>query len=295
MVEQSSGRVLNAPQLGWKDVDVRESLAKATGLPVHIENAPVACALAHVWLGQGGSEAGGDFVYVTVSDGVGAGVVVNGEVVRGHGSSAGEFGHVPLDLNGPQCMCGARGCLETYTSNLATLSRYLGREFSPAVAHELHDESGVTIEDVIARARAGEQKATRALAETARYLGVGFAIIINALNPAQLFVGGEIVEAWPQLESIIRRTIDERALTADAAATVIVPEPASSHPRLRGATALVAAPVFAAPQVASRRGRSATGDGRRRPMCHPDRCVILSEAKDLLLPDRKADPSLRSG
>lgn len=250
MVDQTTGRVLNAPQLGWKNVDIRDSLSRATGLPVQIENAPVACALAHIWLGQTGHDAPRDFVYVTVSDGVGAGVVVNGEVVRGHSSSAGEFGHVPLDLDGPECMCGARGCVETYTSNLATLSRYLGHEFSPAVARELLSASGVTIDDVMTRARSGDEQAVKALTDTARYLGIGFAIIINSLNPAQLFVGGEIVGAWEQLEPIIRRVIAERALTTDAAATVIVPEPASSHPRLRGATALVAAPIFAAPQVA---------------------------------------------
>jgi N-acetylglucosamine repressor len=250
MVDKTSGRVLNAPQLGWKNVDIRDVLARATGLPVQIENAPVACALAHMWLGQTGTDTPRDFVYVTISDGVGAGVVVNGEVVRGHGSSAGEFGHVPLDPDGPECMCGARGCLETYTSNLATLSRYLGHEFSPVVARELLTTSGVTVEDVVARARAGDQRAASALNDTARYLGIGFAVIINTLNPAQLFVGGEIVGAWDRLEPIIRRVINERALTADAAATVIVPEPASCHPRLRGATALVAAPIFAAPQVA---------------------------------------------
>jgi len=76
MVDQRTGRVLNAPQLGWRDVDVRDALAEATGFDVHIENAPIACALAKMWLGERGGDAPRDFVYVTVSDGVGAGVVV---------------------------------------------------------------------------------------------------------------------------------------------------------------------------------------------------------------------------
>jgi hypothetical protein len=75
-------------------------------------------------------------------------------------------------------------------------------------------------------------------------------VIVNTLNPAQIFVGGEITEAWEPLAPIITGVIRERALTPLAAATPVVPEPASSYPRLRGATALVAAPVFAAPQVA---------------------------------------------
>lgn len=249
MVDQRSGRVLNAPQLGWRNVDVRDALAEATGLEVHIENASAACALAHMWLGKS-HDAPRDFVYVTVSDGVGAGIVVNGEAVRGHNSSAGKFGHVPIDPAGPLCLCGMKGCLEVYTSNLATLSRYVGKESSPAQARVLLNDSGLTIADVITRARNGDPNALAAIEETARHLGGGLAVIINALNPAQIFVGGEITEAWDQLLPVISRVIGERALTTPAAATPLIPDAANSYPRLRGATALVAAPLFAAPQVA---------------------------------------------
>ncbi len=253
MVDQRTGRVLNSPQLGWRDVDVRDVLAAATGLPVHIENAPIACALAQMWLGDRGVRAhagGDDFVYVTVSDGVGAGVVINGEVVRGHGHTAGEFGHIPLDLDGPPCLCGARGCLEAYTSNLATLSRYLGHELSPTTTRALLQQSGLTIPELIARARAGDVRAEQAIATTARYLAAGLAVINNTLNPTRIYVGGEITGAWAQIEPVLRRAIAERALTPAAANTPVIPESAATHPRLRGATALVAAPLFAAPQVA---------------------------------------------
>jgi predicted NBD/HSP70 family sugar kinase len=110
--------------------------------------------------------------------------------------------------------------------------------------------SGLTIADVITRARNGEARAVSALEETARHLGGGLAVIINTLNPAQIFVGGEITEAWDQLRPVIARVIRERALTTLAAETPLIPDPANSYPRLRGATALVAAPLYAAPQVA---------------------------------------------
>ena len=250
MVDHETGRVLNAPQLGWRDVDVRDALTRRTGLEVHVDNASVACALAQLWLGERGKEAPRDFVYVTVGDGVGTGVVVNGEVMRGHDNTAGEFGHVPIDPRGPECLCGSRGCLESYTSNLATLSRYLGHEFSPTTTRTLLQESGLTIADVITRAKDGDRAAQRALEETARHLGSGLAVIINTLNPAQIFIGGEITEVFTHLVPIMRSVITERALTPRAAATPIVADPASLYPRLRGATALVAAPIFAAPQVA---------------------------------------------
>jgi N-acetylglucosamine repressor len=249
MVDRQTGRVLNSPQLGWKDVDIRDMLARETGLSVQIENAPIACALSQVWLGPRGARSR-DFVYVTVSDGVGAGIVVNGEVVRGAGSTAGEFGHIPLDPDGPRCLCGSRGCWEAYTSNLATLSRYLGQEFSAERSRRLLQETGLSIADLITQARTGDDKARAAIAETARYLGLGLAMIVNALNPSQIFLGGEITAAWDLIEPGVRAAITERALTATAAATPIIPEQVGGYPRLRGAMALVAAPTFAAPKVA---------------------------------------------
>jgi predicted NBD/HSP70 family sugar kinase len=249
MVDRHSGRVLHAPQLGWRDVDVRGPLARGTGLEVHIENAPIACALAQIWLGQRG-ETTGDFVYVTVSDGVGAGIVVNGEVVRGHDNTAGEFGHLPISSDGPQCLCGARGCLEVYSSNIATLSRYLKRDLATGGPRAQLQSMPLAITDLIDRARDGDQQARDALAESARYLGLGLAMIINSLNPSRIFVGGEITAAWDQIEPVIRNAVRQRALTAAAAQTPIVPEHVGGLPRLRGATALVAAPVFAAPRLA---------------------------------------------
>ncbi len=249
-VDQSTGRVLNSPQLGWRDVDVRTPLAAAMLLPVFVENAPVACALAHLWLGGRGGTTPADFVYVTVSDGVGAGIVVNGAVVRGHAHTAGEFGHAPIAVDGPRCLCGAVGCLEAFTSNLATLARYLGHEFSPDAARGLLAESGLTVDDVIARSQAGEARAIAAIDETARYLGVGIASLVSTLNPSHVYIGGEITEVWDRVGPVLTAAVRARALTTAAATTKIVPEPASPPPRLRGATALVAARMLAAPRVA---------------------------------------------
>jgi len=250
MVERLTGRVLLAPQLGWRDVDVRDALAKGVGLPVQIENAPMACALAQMWLGQRGNTTD-NFVYVTVSDGVGAGIVLNGQLIRGETNSAGEFGHIPLDTNGPQCLCGARGCWEAYTSNQATLSRYLGRELVPLWGGAVpHPAGGLTIEDLISRARAGDARASEAIVATGHYLGVGIGGIVNALNPSQVFLGGEITGAWDMIQPAVRAGILERALTPAGRKTPVVPEQMGGFPRLRGATALVAAPHFAAPRVA---------------------------------------------
>lgn len=249
VVDRKAGRVLAAPQLGWGEFELAASLGEATGLPVAIENAPMACALAHLWLG-GDVIKTENFVYVTVADGVGVGVVANGQLVRGHGSTAGEFGHIPIEPSGPVCRCGSRGCLEACTSNLATLARYLGYDFSDRENHRRLHDSQFTMPDLIARFRSGDARARAALEETGRYLGIGLSILVNGLNPGRIFVGGEIAAAWDLVEPILRREIAARALTRAAGATPITPEPATEHPRLRGAMALVVAPVFAAPQLA---------------------------------------------
>ena len=248
MLDRSGSVVLRAPAFGWRDVRLREPLAAALGLPVQLENAAKACALALIWSATA-DEPLGDLAFVSVSDGVGVGLVVGGEVLRGRNNSAGEFGHLPLSIDGPRCACGALGCWEAYVSNLATLSRYLAVPYTPhrpipaAMAH-------VTIEEIIVRARRGDAKAITALLSTARYFGLGLASIVNAFDPARIHVGGEITAAWDLIEPAVREGLTERVLVAAAADTEIVPVAAEDHPRLRGASALVGASVFAGASVA---------------------------------------------
>ncbi|MGH9881499.1 MAG: ROK family protein [Pyrinomonadaceae bacterium] len=251
MVDQRTGRVINAPTLGWRGVDIRDALAAATRLPVQVENSGRACSLAHLWLERGEMTATQSFVYISVSDGVGVGVVVNGELVRGRDHIAGEFGHMPLSLDGPRCMCGMTGCWEAYISNLATLSRYSGRNLSKLSPKPLDDgRSALTVPDLIARARSGDAKALTAIQATARFLGLGLASIVNLINPDSIYLAGEIITAWELIENTVREALAERSLTESAARTPIRLASSQEYPRLRGAAALIAAPTFAAPRVA---------------------------------------------
>ncbi len=252
MVDQRTGRILNAPALGWHGVDIRDKLIAATRLPVHIENSARACALAQLWLERGEISSGHNFVYISVSDGVGVGIVINGELLRGHDHIAGEFAHLPIDLQGPQCMCGAKGCWEAYTSNLATLSRYFAWDLSKVSPNQLKaaDNNGFTVLDLIARARSGDAKALAAVRETGRFLGLGIAGIIHIINPDCFYLSGEITTAWDLIEDCVREAIGERALIEAAARTPLRVTATQQYPRLRGAAALIAAPTFAAPRVA---------------------------------------------
>jgi len=251
MVDQRTGLILNAPALGWRGVEIRDKLAAATGLPVQIENSGRACALAQLWLVRGEATGPNSFVFISVSDGVGVGMVVNGELVRGHDHIAGEFGHIPVNLDGPRCMCGSSGCWEAYISNLATLSRYFGWNLSKLNPNDLRDaeHSSFTVLDLVARARGGDAKALAAIQATARFLGLGLGTIVNIVNPDCIYMAGEITTAWDLIEGTVSQALAERALTENAARTPLRVSFTES-PRLGGAAALIAAPSFAAPRVA---------------------------------------------
>jgi N-acetylglucosamine repressor len=241
MVASDAGHVILAPNLGWRNVKLRDPIAAALGVPVQNENSGKACALAQLWATREG-HAPSNFVYVNVSDGIGVGVVLGGELIRGQHNIAGEFGHVPLNVDGPRCGCGATGCWEAYVSNLATLSRYFGRDLRERPIAP--DVLALTVDDLIARARGGDAKALAALLSTARYLGLGLGSVVNAIDPSHVYIGGEITAAWDLIEATVRAGLSERALTPAAGATPIVVVPPEQYPRLRGAAALVAARSF---------------------------------------------------
>ncbi|HEV7700358.1 MAG TPA: ROK family transcriptional regulator [Pyrinomonadaceae bacterium] len=250
MVDRESGVVINAPKLGWKQVHLTELLAKEFGgTEIHLENSGRACALSQIWSTRGDVQGQNNSVFVSISDGVGVGVVINGELMRGKHNTAGEFGHIPLSIDGPECSCGAHGCWEAYVSNLATLSRYFGRNISQRQPASI-ETIDFTIEDLITRARSGDGKALTALHSAARYLGLGLASVINAIDPSFVYIGGEITEAWDLIEPQVREAVKERTLTRELGRTSIRIVPAMEHPRLRGAVALVTARAFAAPKVA---------------------------------------------
>jgi predicted NBD/HSP70 family sugar kinase len=248
MVDREGASISFAPRLGWRDFPLRDLLAKETGLPVHIENSGRACALAQAWGVRREAGRSTDFVFLSVSDGLGVGFVVNGEVVHGRHNVAGEFGHVPLAGEGPPCACGATGCWEAYVSNLATLSRYFGRNLSPRkpIPPEI---ASFSVDDLVARARGGDRKAVAALQSTGHYLGLGLASVVNAVDPARIFISGEIIAAWDLIETTVREALGSRVLRPAATGIEITTIPLQEHPRLRGAAALVTAPLFAAPKV----------------------------------------------
>ncbi|HSB61954.1 MAG TPA: ROK family transcriptional regulator, partial [Vicinamibacteria bacterium] len=228
MVGLDDSRLKYSPTLGWRDVNLLEPLKAATGLPVVVENSVKACVLAQVWAVRGDAPVDGPVAFLNVSDGVGVGIAIDGKLLRGAHNIAGEFGHVPLHMYGPGCSCGQKGCWEAYVSKRATIARYLGTDPSwPASARP----AGVTIEDVIARAQAGEGRALETLRETGYYLGRGLATIVKSIDPRRVYIGGEITAAWDLIESTVREALREQAPIPEAGDMELLTVPLGEHPR----------------------------------------------------------------
>jgi predicted NBD/HSP70 family sugar kinase len=212
-----------------------------------VENSMKACILAQVWALSSDVQIDGPVAFVNVSDGVGVGIAVDGKLLRGANNTAGEFGHVPLNMYGPLCSCGRRGCWEAYASNRAISARYAGADLSWTGEPDL---TRPTVEEIVSRGRAGEGRALETLRETGYYLGRGFAMLVKSIDPSRIYVGGEITLAWDVVEPMVRDALREQALTREAEDVAIRVVQGSEHPRLRGAAALVLTPAFAAPTVA---------------------------------------------
>ncbi|HEV8395328.1 MAG TPA: ROK family transcriptional regulator [Vicinamibacterales bacterium] len=235
-----TGRLVFAPNLGWPAVNVRELLEAAVELPVVVENAANACALSELWFGQH-PEHVRHLIAVTVSEGIGVGLLLNGQLVHGSHSMAGEFGHVTIEENGPPCPCGKSGCWERYASNAAAVQFYATGESATHTAPPHFDE-------LIRRADDGDARAAAALDRMARYLGGGLAALVAGLAPELIVVIGDVTRAWSRVGPIVEEVVKQRSLTPSLVR--IVPSDPAMQPRLRGAVTLVVQQHFGAPNVA---------------------------------------------
>jgi len=170
-------------------------------------------------------------------------------LLRGSQGVTGEFGHVSLNPNGPECRCGNRGCWEVLASNSAAVRAYA--EFASKRKGDAGTKSNMTavpFTDLLRLVEQGDVKAGKALDQMAHYLGVGLAILVTGLAPDVLVVVGDVTRAWPRVSPIIEAAVWQRSFTH--AQTRILPTDPENLPRLRGAIALVAQKHFTLPQMA---------------------------------------------
>ncbi len=250
LVDAKEGRVLAGESLGWgDDVPVGSILRQALhlALPVYFDNGARLAALAELWLGTHTARQPHDLVFLEVSEGVGAGIVIQGQLYHGSLNGAGEFGHISLDPAGPRCSCGGRGCLEVFASDQATVERY--RELCRAENRAAESRGAITMDDVIARAKTGNPRALEAVRQTAGYLGRGLIPIIYSVNPEVIVLGGEITGAWDIVYPEIRRVLATQVTRFYSSHVTIIPSTLGDKPSLAGAIALVLARAFTVPSL----------------------------------------------
>jgi glucokinase len=231
--------VLRAPNLpGWDNYPVKAFFEERFGVPANMDNDANAAGLgeARVGAGKGFSHV----AYFTVSTGIGGGIVVNGRVYRGATAAAGEFGHQIILPDGPQCLCGRRGCLEALASGTSIARR--ARESVPKDALLWKMAEGnpekITAELTARAALAGDSFCQKLWEETGFYLGLGVANVINILNPNRVVLGGGVTNAGDLLFVPVRRTVAERGMRELVSACEVVPAQLGGNVGVIGAICL---------------------------------------------------------
>ena len=235
-VDPVTGRLLFAPNLGWKDCKLGQRVAQATGLPVELENAANACVLAAVWFDK--MDECRNLLCVLVAEGIGTGILANGQLVRGHNGLAGEFGHVSIDPNGPLCSCGGRGCWEVFGSNRAAVNHY--RRLRPDAPADLE------FTGILTRADEGDAAAAQVIDTMARFLGEGVRMLVAALAPEKIVMIGDLTRSWDRYGATMEQTMRGPLLVGEHAPQLI-PLHADGAARLRGTVALVLQKHFGTP------------------------------------------------
>jgi predicted NBD/HSP70 family sugar kinase len=237
VVDPANGNTY-VPSLNWRNEPIAETLTGATSLPVTIDNDANAAALAELWFGRPEIREVRDFILVLIEDGVGTGIVFDGQVYRGEGGTAGEFGHMTIGTGAPvACAVGSTECWEAFASQRAALARY-------QKLTRFNGDNKIDFAKLVDLALKGERSARTALKETAHYLGIGIANLIQGLAPQAVIVAGPIAGAWPVIADELRASVDN-SICRGFPSTRIMGSTLGTQPTLMGALSLVLASKFA--------------------------------------------------
>jgi predicted NBD/HSP70 family sugar kinase len=225
-VEPESQRLILAPNLKWADYDIKGVIEEQMQLQVELANAANACLLSELWSGR--LDGIRNAVLITVSEGIGAAILANGQIITSRSGLAGEFGHSPVDPGGPICGCGQHGCWEVFASSTAALRYYaeLAPKSRPLNIHEL-----------LRLTEEGDSTAIAAITKQAVHLGRGLRLITASLSPEVVLITGDLTTSWARFGPIIQNEMAETMLAGAPPDLGITKDGELS--RLRGAAAVV--------------------------------------------------------
>jgi predicted NBD/HSP70 family sugar kinase len=225
-IDPESQRLILAPNLKWGSYDIKSAIEKKMRLQVELTNAANACLLAELWSGK--LDGIRNAVLITVSEGVGAAILANGQIITSRSGLAGEFGHSPIDPTGPLCGCGQRGCWEVFASSNAALRYYA--ELCPKHAP-------INIHELLHMAEEEDPDAIAAVTRQATCLGRGLRLVTAALSPEVILFVGDITTSWALFGPTIQAELEGTMLAGHAPRLEITND--GELARLRGAAAVV--------------------------------------------------------
>jgi len=237
-IDIQQGLVTSSPHLpGWHDVPLRDMVRNKYHVDTFLLNDASATALGEHRFGAG--RGVNNLVLLTIGTGIGGGIIIDGKLYNGPSGSAGELGHMTVDINGPKCVCGNIGCLETLVSGPVMAGEALKRinqgESSSLVEMVAGRIEDITAKDIGAAARAGDSLSLDIIAEAATYLGIGLVNIVNIFNPEMIILAGGVAELGDLLLDPARRLVKERAFPVSTQAVRIVTAELGDEAAARGA------------------------------------------------------------
>jgi predicted NBD/HSP70 family sugar kinase len=244
IADHTLGKVLYIPYFNWRDWNIAEQITEQTGCPTTVENDANAIALAELWFGHEKIRKTRNFITVLVAEGIGTGIIFDGQIYRGEKGAAGEFGHMIVGVDAPvKCSCGSRDCWEAHASEKAIIARYQKLLEENDLSHEIVD-----IKQLVALAKSGETLAVKSLKETATFLGIGISNLIVGLSPQAVIVSGILAEAWDIIADELY-CIAERSVRGGLPKTILMASSLGDSPTLVGSLSLVLAKKFASAQL----------------------------------------------
>jgi len=198
-IVNENGKVLFAPNLDWKDIDLKHKIEDMFNIPVQIENEANAGAYGERMFGKGKNSK--NMIYLSVGIGIGSGLIINDRIYKGNNGYSGESGHMSIENNGTKCTCGNRGCWELFASEKAVVRR----------AEQVFSEK-LSLKDLVLKASNNDPRAISIFHEVGGYLGQGITNMVNIFNPELVVIGNRITKAKKWIENPLKHSIHSRAL-----------------------------------------------------------------------------------
>jgi glucokinase-like ROK family protein len=239
LMDPQQGLVRRAVNLGWRDLPLRDLLTKRYNLPVYIANDSQVAALAEYTFGRTWPTP--HLVVVKVGRGIGAGIVIDGQLYWGDGFGAGEIGHVQVVEKGERCGCGHFGCLETVASSRAIIrkAQAIAQSNPSSVLHQFATPGAINTEAILQAAEAGDEALQAVIAEVGHYLGIAVANLVGALNIHHVVIAGSVARFGEALLEPIRQEMKQRSMEMLAVDTCVETSHLGQDIVIQGAAALL--------------------------------------------------------